>query len=74
MANRPFLEQSDLHTRAEHRAAVLTYPANLREAIRQAQADPKKTMFGVAQGIPSTFATKVGCLVGVRVGSRPPRS
>lgn len=63
MANRPYPEQPDLHTKAEHRAAVLTYPANLQEAVRQAQADPKKTLFGVAQGIPSTFATKVGCLV-----------
>lgn len=61
MANKSYLEQPDLHTKAEHRAALLTYPGNLQEALRQAQADPKKTLFGVGQGMPSTFLTKV-CL------------
>jgi hypothetical protein len=59
MTDKPFPQQPQLHTVAEHRAAVLTYPANLREAIRQANEDPKKTLFGVAQGIPSVFLTKV---------------
>lgn len=62
MANTPFLDQPHLHTKAEHRAALLTYPGNLKEAISQAQADPAKTLFGVAQGIPSVFVTKVGSL------------
>jgi len=37
----------------------LTYPGNFREALRQAAVDPKKTLFGVGHGIPSTFVTKV---------------
>lgn len=55
----PFLQQPHLHTRAQHRAAVLTYPGNFREALRQGQADPKKTLFGVAHGIASVAVTKV---------------
>jgi hypothetical protein len=62
MSDKPFPQQPQLHTVAEHRAAVLTYPGNLREALRQAKEDPKKTLFGVAQGIPSVFLTKVGPL------------
>jgi hypothetical protein len=57
--NKPYHEQPHLHTRAEHRAAVLTYPGNFREALRQGQADPKKTLFGVAHGIASVAVTKV---------------
>ncbi|KAL0566959.1 hypothetical protein V5O48_015038 [Marasmius crinis-equi] len=53
------LEQPELHTKAPHRAALLTYPGNFREALRQAAEDPKKTLFGVVQGIPSVFVTKV---------------
>ena len=54
-----YLEQPHLHTQAPRRAALLTYPGNLKEALRQAEADPKKTLFGVGQGIPSVFLTKV---------------
>jgi 4-hydroxy-2-oxoheptanedioate aldolase len=54
-----YAEQPKLHADAPFRAAQLTYPGNLAEALRQAQADPKKTLFGVAQGIPSVFLTKV---------------
>jgi 4-hydroxy-2-oxoheptanedioate aldolase len=59
MSGKSYLYQPDLHTKAEHRAALLTYPGNLREALRQAKEDPKKTLFGVAHGIPSVFVTKV---------------
>lgn len=59
MSDKPFSQQPQLHTKADHRAAVLTYPGNFREAIRQAREDPKKTLLGVAQGIPSVFVTKV---------------
>ncbi|KAK3296513.1 Pyruvate/Phosphoenolpyruvate kinase-like domain-containing protein [Chaetomium fimeti] len=59
MSDKPFPQQPQLHTTAEFRAAVLTYPGNFREAIRQAGEDPKKTLLGVAQGIPSVFLTKV---------------
>ena len=62
MTDKPFPQQPQLHTVAQHRAAVLTYPGNLREAIRQAKEDPRKTLLGVAQGIPSVFLTKVGLL------------
>ncbi len=58
-SGKPYLQQSHLHTQAEHRAALLTYPGNLKEALRQAYEDPRKTLFGVAQGIPSVFVTKV---------------
>jgi 4-hydroxy-2-oxoheptanedioate aldolase len=54
-----FMEQKHLHAVAPFRAALLTYPGNLQEAFRQAVADPKKTLFGVAHGIPSVFLTKV---------------
>ncbi len=57
--NKTYLEQPHLHTKAEHRAALLTYPGNLKEALRQATEDPRKTLFGIAQGIPSVFVTKV---------------
>lgn len=60
MTDKPFPQQPHLHTTAEHRAAVLTYPANFREALRQAVEDPRKVLLGVAQGIPSVFVTKVG--------------
>lgn len=59
MTDKPFPQQPQLHTTAEYRAAVLTYPANLRTALRHATEDPKKTLLGVAQGIPSVFVTKV---------------
>ncbi|KAL2256824.1 hypothetical protein VTK26DRAFT_1066 [Humicola hyalothermophila] len=59
MTDKPYPQQPQLHTVAEHRAAVLTYPGNLRAALRQAKEDPRKTLLGVAQGIPSVFVTKV---------------
>jgi 4-hydroxy-2-oxoheptanedioate aldolase len=54
-----FSQQPHLHADAPFRAAQLTYPGNLQEALRQAQEDAKKTLFGVAHGIPSVFLTKV---------------
>jgi 4-hydroxy-2-oxoheptanedioate aldolase len=68
MTDKPYLELPDLHVKAEHRAALLTYPGNLQEALRQAQADPRKTLFGVAHGIPSTFVTKVSVRTLIKVG------
>jgi len=59
MTDKGYLEQPDLHTKAPFRAARLTYPGNFREALRQAQADPTKTLFGIGHGIPSTFVTKL---------------
>jgi len=62
MTDQPYLDQPDIQVKAAFRAALLTQPGNLREALRQAVADPKKTLFGVGHGIPSTFVTKVGVL------------
>lgn len=57
--DKTYLEQEHLHTQAPHRAALLTYPGNLQKALREAQSDSTKTLFGVAHGIPSVFLTKV---------------
>jgi 4-hydroxy-2-oxoheptanedioate aldolase len=54
-----FLEQKALQPQAKHRAALLTYPANLRQALKDAQADQEKILFGVGQGIGSSAVTKV---------------
>jgi 4-hydroxy-2-oxoheptanedioate aldolase len=62
MTDQPYLDQPNIHANAPYRAALLTQPGNLRQALRDAVADPKKTLFGVAHGIPSTFVTKVGTL------------
>jgi 4-hydroxy-2-oxoheptanedioate aldolase len=59
MTDQAYLDQPDLHAKAPFRAALLIQPGNLKEALRQAQADPRKTLFGVGHGIPSTFVTKV---------------
>jgi 4-hydroxy-2-oxoheptanedioate aldolase len=59
MSGEGYLHQTNLHSRAKYRAALLTYPGNLRQALRDAQADDKKTLFGIAQGIASTTLTKV---------------
>ncbi|KAK6073848.1 hypothetical protein SCUP515_06770 [Seiridium cupressi] len=59
MASQPYPEQSNLHTKAPYRAALLTYPGNFQQALRDAKDDPTKTLFGVAQGIPSVFVTKI---------------
>lgn len=59
MSDLPFPQQPQFHTTADYRAAVLTYPGNFRRALQEAQKDPKKTLLGVAQGIPSVFVTKV---------------
>lgn len=59
MSGKSFLDQPNLHTHAKYRAALLTYPGNLVQALKDAQADPKKTLFGIAQGIASTTLTKV---------------
>ena len=60
MTDQRYLEQPELHTKAPYRAALMTYPGNLRAALKDAQEDPKKTLFGVAQGMASVFVTKVG--------------
>ncbi|KAL2059763.1 hypothetical protein VTL71DRAFT_10147 [Oculimacula yallundae] len=59
MTDQGYLVQPELHTRAPYRAAVLTYPGNLRQALKDAQEDVNKTLFGVAQGMSSVFVTKV---------------
>lgn len=59
MSGKPYLEQPDLHNKAPFRSALLTYPGNLRQALKDAQEDPSKTLVGVAHGIPSTFVTKL---------------
>jgi 4-hydroxy-2-oxoheptanedioate aldolase len=56
---KPYSEQPHLHPHAPYRAAMLTYPGNLRQALKDAMADSSKTLFGVAHGIPSTFVTKL---------------
>lgn len=55
----PFSEQPSLHAKAPYRAASLTQPANLRQALKDAQADASKSLIGIAHGIPSTFVTKL---------------
>ncbi|KAJ4298239.1 hypothetical protein N0V90_006138 [Kalmusia sp. IMI 367209] len=55
----PYHEQPELHTAAPYRAAQLTYPANFRQAIKDAKEDKSKTLLGVAHGIPSVFVTKI---------------
>jgi 4-hydroxy-2-oxoheptanedioate aldolase len=59
MADLPYLEQAEIHAKAKFRAALLIYPGNFKEALRQAAKDPKKTLFGAAHGIPSPYVTKV---------------
>ncbi|RSL53692.1 hypothetical protein BHE90_006408 [Fusarium euwallaceae] len=59
MSNQGYLDQPDLHAKAPWRSALLTFPGNLKAALKAAQEDPSKTMFGVGQGIPSPFVTKV---------------
>ncbi|KAG9192297.1 4-hydroxy-2-oxoheptanedioate aldolase [Alternaria panax] len=56
---KPYSEQPELHAKAPYRAAMLTQPANLRQALKDAQADASKSLMGIAQGIPSTFMTKL---------------
>ncbi|KAK2073414.1 hypothetical protein P8C59_007700 [Phyllachora maydis] len=59
MSNQSYAEQPQLHTKAPYRSALLTQSANGQEAMRRAFADPAKTLFGVAQGVPSVFVTKL---------------
>ncbi|KAH7040954.1 Pyruvate/Phosphoenolpyruvate kinase-like domain-containing protein, partial [Microdochium trichocladiopsis] len=59
MSGQPWHQQPDLHTYAPHRSTLLSHPGNLQQALKDAQADPGKALFGVAQGIPSVFVTKV---------------
>jgi 4-hydroxy-2-oxoheptanedioate aldolase len=59
MSGLPYPEQPELHTKAPYRAALLTFPGNFKKALQDAQADPNKTLLGVAHGIPSVFVTKV---------------
>jgi 4-hydroxy-2-oxoheptanedioate aldolase len=55
----PYSEQPELHAKAPYRAALLTQPANLKQALKDAQKDASKTLMGIAHGIPSTFVTKL---------------
>jgi len=55
----PFSEQKDLHPVAPYRSALLTYPANFRQALKDAAEDRNKIQLGIAQGIPSMFVTKI---------------
>ncbi|KAF1947904.1 macrophomate synthase [Clathrospora elynae] len=57
--SKPYIEQKELHAKAPYRAAMLTQPGNLRQALKDAQADASKSLIGVAHGIPSTFVTKL---------------
>ncbi|KAJ4171018.1 hypothetical protein NW754_007161 [Fusarium falciforme] len=59
MSDQGYLNQPDLHVRAPWRSALLTFPGNLKGALKAAHEDPSKTLFGVGQGIPSPFVTKV---------------
>ncbi|KAK3385353.1 Pyruvate/Phosphoenolpyruvate kinase-like domain-containing protein [Podospora didyma] len=59
MSNQGYLDQPELHAKAPYRAGLLTFPGNLQKALNEAKEDPKKIMFGVAQGIPSVFVTKL---------------
>jgi 4-hydroxy-2-oxoheptanedioate aldolase len=59
MTSKGYLEQSDLQVKAPFRAPLLTYPGNLRDALRESHEDASKTLFGVGQGIPSVALTKV---------------
>lgn len=59
MTDKSYAEQPHLHADAPFRAASLIYPGNFKGALRAAQKDSSKTLFGVAQGIPSVFLTKV---------------
>ena len=63
MTDQRYLEQPELHAKAPYRAALMTYPGNLRAALKDAQEDPKKTLFGVAQGMASVFVTKVDTII-----------
>ncbi|KAF2028049.1 macrophomate synthase [Setomelanomma holmii] len=56
---KPYSEQKELHANAPYRSSMLTYPGNLKQAFADAQADPAKTLVGIAHGIPSTFVTKL---------------
>ncbi|KAL3420405.1 aldolase citrate lyase family protein [Phlyctema vagabunda] len=55
----PYSDQPKLHTKAPYRAALLQYPGNFKEALKQAKSDPAKTLFGAAHGIPSVYVTKI---------------
>ena len=57
--DKPYPQQPSLQTDAPHRAALLTFPGNLKAALQDSLDDPKKTLIGVAHGIPSVYLTKV---------------
>jgi len=59
MTSKPWHEQPNLHTFAPHRSTLLSHPGNLKQALKDAVADPGNTLFGVGHGIPSVFVTKV---------------
>lgn len=48
-----------LHVQAPHRPAQLTQPHNLKGVLKSMSKDPSKAIFGVGQGIPSVFLSKV---------------
>jgi 4-hydroxy-2-oxoheptanedioate aldolase len=49
----------DLHVKAPFRPAHLTQSHNLKGLFRSMKDDPSKAIFGVGQGIPSVFLSKV---------------
>jgi len=62
MATTPFTHyssQSSLHIHDPYRAAMLTQPANLRQALKDAQVDASKSLMGIAHSIQSTSFTKL---------------
>jgi 4-hydroxy-2-oxoheptanedioate aldolase len=59
MSGKGYLEQPEIHAKAPWRSALLTQPGNFKSRLAEALADPSKTLFGVANGIPSVFVTKV---------------
>jgi 4-hydroxy-2-oxoheptanedioate aldolase len=50
---------SHLHVKAPFRPAQLTQSHNLKGLFRLMKDDPSKAIFGVGQGIPSVFLSKV---------------
>ncbi|RAO66848.1 uncharacterized protein BHQ10_002860 [Talaromyces amestolkiae] len=56
--NQSYDEQPVSQSKATLRAALLTYPGNLQEALRRVRDNPQNTLFGVTQTIPSPAVTK----------------
>jgi 4-hydroxy-2-oxoheptanedioate aldolase len=54
-----YLQQPHFHVKAPFRAALLSYPGNMKKALRLASEDQAHSLFGLATGVPSVFFTKV---------------